>query len=541
MSGSYTYTVKQPNAVRCKVDGNNLSRFDISDFIELFLADGPLSEYNTQIFGITTFNYATKVFTLTFNPDTALADIKKFLAVYENGKNLLNASGINITLFAKRLPPPTETVTLYPMPHGVTWDIASNITNGWGNLKSFEYGRHKLLPQIRNSYLHLKLTDINQQNIPERITVNQHYIAVTKPGENIALRCGFCKLKGHKSNDCLEKQRPSNKNQPTNATRRGWKTFVHPHDNPLLSQEHFPELNTSVISDSTARNDAAKASQVLIPSSIINRDNAINAEKLTPENVIQCNAPTPDSTSPATGNTYVTKDTSTEDTPLAHTIEQVHEPKAPPPAPRASDAIQNAPQHKETSQKIVDGMLYLDGMFYRQPPEDQTLSKTHHNIKKPPKKLLMECSVTTECSIFDISDKQPPVDSDSSQEETLITHLQQAVPTVSDTHVFSKENFLSKQNEQLTSVMSSLFDHFSGTKAEQIQNNDSEAYSNQSFSFGNNLPQDFVSNMPDEHAKWKKVERKRDRDSKSPSGLTPPQKCDTRPRSGYKKTHKSRK
>ena len=506
MSGSYTYTVKQPNAIRCKVDGNNLSRFDISDFIELFLADGPLSEYNTQIFGITTFNFATKVFTLTFNPDTALADIKKFLAVYENGKNLLTASGINITLFAKRPPPPTETVTLYPMPHGVTWDIASNITNGWGNLKSFEYGRHKLLPQIRNSYLHLKLTDINQQNIPERITVNQHYIAVTKPGENIALRCGFCKLKGHKSNDCPEKQRPSNKNQPTNATRRGWKTFVHPNDNPLLSQEHFPELNTSVISDSIARNDAAVASQVLIPSSIINRDNAINAEKLTPENVIQCNAPTPDSTSPATGNAYVTKDTSTEDTPLAHTIEQVHEPKAPPPAPRASDDIQNAPEQKETSQKIVDGN-----------------------------------TVTTECSIFDISDKQPPVDSDSSQEETPITHLQQAVPTVSDTHVFSKENFLSKQNEQLTSVMSSLFDHFSGTKAEQIQNNDSEAYSNQSFSFGDNLPQDFVSNMPNEHAKWKKVERKRDRDSKSPSGVTPPQKCDTRPRSGYKKTHKSRK
>ena len=118
--------------------------------------------------------------------------------------------------------------------------------------------------------------------------------------------------------------------------------------------------------------------------------------------MIQYNAPTPDSTPSATGNTYVAKDTNTEDIPLAHILEQDHEPKAPPPTPQASNAIQSKPENKKKSQKTVDGK---DGN-----------------------------TVATECSIFDISDQQPPADSDSLQEETLTTHLPTSCPYCILTH-----------------------------------------------------------------------------------------------------------
>ena len=297
MSGSYT--VKQPSAIRCKVEGINLTGFDINDFIELFLSDGPLNQYSQSIYGITTFNYTTKVFTLTFNLDTAAENIREFLNTFSNGKELTTSNGTVITLLAKRLPPPTDTITLYPMPHGVTYDTLTSITSGWGQLKSFDYGRHKLLPQIKNSYLHLKLSGVNSAIIPQRITVNQHYVAVLKPGDNITFRCGFCKLQGHKTSDCPEKQRPkvpSMKNQPGNTTRRGWQTYLNPNANSHLSTQDYPELNgpTNIIPESV--NKAAQAVHFNIPLSESNDQNTTISEPYACSDII-----TPQHTSLATG------------------------------------------------------------------------------------------------------------------------------------------------------------------------------------------------------------------------------------------------
>ena len=84
------------------------------------------------------------------------------------------------------------------MPHDITDGIVQDIAKDWGQLKSFDYERHKLLPQVRYSYLHNKFTELQPQNISQQILVNQHFVAVIKPEENTALRCGFCKLKDHK-------------------------------------------------------------------------------------------------------------------------------------------------------------------------------------------------------------------------------------------------------------------------------------------------------------------------------------------------------
>ena len=83
------YTVKQRSAIKCKIEGNNLAKFDI-------LPEGPLSHYSAHVYGITTFNFATKVFTLTFNADLNKDNMSEFLTSFSEGKKL------NITLFARR-------------------------------------------------------------------------------------------------------------------------------------------------------------------------------------------------------------------------------------------------------------------------------------------------------------------------------------------------------------------------------------------------------------------------------------------------------
>jgi len=110
------------------------------------------------------------------------------MTLFESGKEITSATGKKLVLSARRPPPPTEIVALYPMPHGVTTETLNEITSNWGKLKSYDYGCRKLLPQVRNSYLHLKISELIKEQIPDRIIVNHHYVAVAKPGESMAQR-----------------------------------------------------------------------------------------------------------------------------------------------------------------------------------------------------------------------------------------------------------------------------------------------------------------------------------------------------------------
>ena len=240
------FEVKQSNSVWAKVDGSNLLHFDLNNFLEFFLPQQPLEEYLTQIYGITTLNFAKKTFTITFNENDANAK-KKFLEQFANKRSINCKNGKTYTLSARLPPPPVEVITLYPMPHGITTETAKKISSTWGNLISFEYGRHKILPHIRNSYLHLKIADVESKNIPQRIVVNKHYVAVLQPGDNVIMRCGFCKTKGHKAVTCPEKQNtnPSETRTPIRTTNR-WNI----HQNATLFSasivdKNFPELAES--------------------------------------------------------------------------------------------------------------------------------------------------------------------------------------------------------------------------------------------------------------------------------------------------------
>ena len=63
--------MEEPNTFQLKVETPDKSiDFDINSFIELFIDDAPLGRYCNKIFDISTYNYAKKIYTVTFNSKT---------------------------------------------------------------------------------------------------------------------------------------------------------------------------------------------------------------------------------------------------------------------------------------------------------------------------------------------------------------------------------------------------------------------------------------------------------------------------------------
>ena len=511
MSGSYAYTVKQPNAIRCKVE--DISRFDINDFIELFLPNGPLNQYSKSVFGITTFNYASKVFTLTFNPEIATAITNEFLNLFSDGKKVKMVNGAEITLFARRPPPPTETVTLYPMPHGATGELLTKISSTWGTLKSFEYGRHKLLPLIRNSYLHLKIAEINYAKIPERIIVNQHYVAVMKPGENITFRCGFCKLKGHKTNECHEKRQPKHKQE--NPTRKAWNNVQHTKTHSLVSCEQFPSLSDPVNTNSNPKVGPTQDSQLIISSSIANLDTECDARSATNESDEKSNTTSPaESLIPPNDNVTAPNITTTENITTCQTLEEKHDAEK----PQHAYQIHSVPLSRlDSNQNLI---------------EDVNTTHTTYDDKNV-------TNSSSTFSIFDIPETNDATDSDSLPEDSKITQLQHTGNSFSDTPSSNHSMSLTNTRTQLNTDISLLFGQ--RTEVGHTHSNSIDVFPSQSPTPSDNLLLDSANSINEKHDKWQKVQKKRLRDSSSPSGITPPQKSVSKPRNGSKKSNKPRK
>ena len=210
-------------------------KLDVNFFLELFMKNGFFNQYLENLYGVSTFNFQKAIFQVTFNKETHSTIIDYLLNHYSKPKPIITKTGVKIFLTTKKPEPPARRVTLYPMPFNVNDEIIHEICKTWGKIRNYEFGRHKICPQIRNPYLHIFILNPLTHNIPSKITVNERSITVTIEGQEQQPRCIYCKATTHLISNCPIK--PATRSKPSYADM-----LFKPKEIPQKTQENFPTL-----------------------------------------------------------------------------------------------------------------------------------------------------------------------------------------------------------------------------------------------------------------------------------------------------------
>ena len=191
------------NSLLFKIEPKNEKlKFNVNDFIDLFLNEGPFQNLLDQVFGIATHNFMLNIYNVTFNEGVDRTIIDNVYTKYEKPKELKLSNNEEITVQVNRPFGYRQNITLYPMPFDVTSDAIKKLTINWGTLKHFEFGKHKKCPSIHNPYLHLYIENLKKSAIPDAINFRNRYISVTIDGEEPKQICGYCKETNHKIEEC---------------------------------------------------------------------------------------------------------------------------------------------------------------------------------------------------------------------------------------------------------------------------------------------------------------------------------------------------
>ena len=240
--------------------------FNVNNFIDLFLTGGLFESYLDEIFGIATHNYNLKIYNVTFKESTPKTIIEDIYENFKDPQEISTSDGLDLTIQVNRPPGYRQLVTLYPMPFDINIQNIQLITKNWGTLKSFEFGKHKKCPLIRNPYLHLFFENFNRKSIPDSLNFRNRFVSINIDGEAPKPRCNYCKDTDHLIENCPHKaqqnHQTNDKNIPKNPTKPTYakaitstpKTndtpFFHPLTKLKLTQknlqkstQNFPSLN----------------------------------------------------------------------------------------------------------------------------------------------------------------------------------------------------------------------------------------------------------------------------------------------------------
>ena len=155
--------------------------FNVNNFIDLFLTGGLFESYLDEIFGIATHNYNLKIYNVTFKESTPKTIIEDIYENFKDPQEISTSDGLDLTIQVNRPPGYRQLVTLYPMPFDINIQNIQLITKNWGTLKSFEFGKHKKCPLIRNPYLHLFFENFNRKFIPDSLNFRNQSILMERP------------------------------------------------------------------------------------------------------------------------------------------------------------------------------------------------------------------------------------------------------------------------------------------------------------------------------------------------------------------------
>ena len=143
--------------------------FNINNFIDLFLKDGPFEPYLDEVYGIATHNYQLKIYNLTFKEMTPKKILEDLYNTFYEPEIIATKKNVEFFIQVNRPLGFWQIVTLYPMPFDILNETIQKITSYWGSCKHFEFGKHKKCALIHNPYLHLYIKNFKRKNIPDSI------------------------------------------------------------------------------------------------------------------------------------------------------------------------------------------------------------------------------------------------------------------------------------------------------------------------------------------------------------------------------------
>ena len=234
---SKQYKVNEENSIlmRLLCEDKDI-KLDVNFFLELFLPNGFFHHYLENLYGVSTFNFQKSIFQITFTKDTHISIINYLLSHYEEKQQIIAKTGTKIYLMTKKPEPPARRITLYPMPFNINDELIKDICQDWGEIRNYEFGRHKICPQIRNPYLHIFIKDPLLHNIPSIITINEKSVTVTIEGQERKPRCIYCKSTTHLIESCPKKPKKIQKPSYAGILTKQKKA-------PEINKENFPTLS----------------------------------------------------------------------------------------------------------------------------------------------------------------------------------------------------------------------------------------------------------------------------------------------------------
>ena len=180
--------------------------FNINNFIDLFLEDGPFEPYLDEIYGIATHNYQLNIYNVTFIETTPKKILEDLYNTFYESETITTRENVEFSIQVNRPLGFRQIVTLYPMPFDISNETIQGITSSWVSCKHFDFGKHKKCPLIQNPYLHLYIENFKRKNIPDSIIFKNRFILFNIDGEAPKNRCNYCKETSHEIENCPKKK-----------------------------------------------------------------------------------------------------------------------------------------------------------------------------------------------------------------------------------------------------------------------------------------------------------------------------------------------
>ena len=184
-----------------KSNTNTVNDVSHEDFLGIFYG-GDLDHMKDNLIAFRGFK---GVFKITFKEiDAEVRRLEKYL---KTANILLNSDKKRINLRMSEAWQPTKTLSFHPVPAEYDLEVFKQVilSKGWGTPVAARRGYYRNYPTLHNYFIHMKITDLKEEVIPQVFDLQGHTIYVKKPSEVAPEKCDYCHGAWHTEDNCYKK------------------------------------------------------------------------------------------------------------------------------------------------------------------------------------------------------------------------------------------------------------------------------------------------------------------------------------------------